>query len=186
MDDMNREAWLQAAGAELSTYLKQVTGKVVPPFHVSVGWPFTSPRKRLAECWHSKASADGVNQIFISPVLDTERALISLVHELCHVYDGCENGHGKGFIDYARPAGLMEPWAASTAGDELNREISRIIEELPEYPHSIMAMTEKQTPQATRMKKLECPECGYVVRTTQKWLDVGVPSCPAGDELVLK
>lgn len=24
----------------------------------------------------------------------------------------------------------------------------------------------------------ECPECGYTVRTTQKWLDVGAPFCP--------
>jgi hypothetical protein len=25
------------------------------------------------------------------------------------------------------------------------------------------------------------PECGYQVRTTRKWLDVGVPTCPCGE-----
>lgn len=32
--------------------------------------------------------------------------------------------------------------------------------------------------QGTRLKKASCPECGYTVRVTQKWLDVGPPHCP--------
>lgn len=32
--------------------------------------------------------------------------------------------------------------------------------------------------QKTFMKKLLCPECGYMVRTTQKWIDIGLPFCP--------
>lgn len=32
--------------------------------------------------------------------------------------------------------------------------------------------------QSTRLKKCECEECGYTVRVTQKWLDVGAPHCP--------
>ena len=31
--------------------------------------------------------------------------------------------------------------------------------------------------------KVECVDCGYVIRTTRKWLDVGNPSCPEGDEM---
>ena len=32
--------------------------------------------------------------------------------------------------------------------------------------------------QSTRLKKCECQECGYTVRVTQKWLDIGAPHCP--------
>jgi hypothetical protein len=28
------------------------------------------------------------------------------------------------------------------------------------------------------MLKLVCPACGYAVRTTRTWLDVGRPLCP--------
>jgi len=32
--------------------------------------------------------------------------------------------------------------------------------------------------------KLECGECGYTVRTTRKWIDVGMPVCPCGETFV--
>lgn len=32
--------------------------------------------------------------------------------------------------------------------------------------------------QTTRLVKAACGECGYTVRVTQKWLDVGPPHCP--------
>ena len=31
--------------------------------------------------------------------------------------------------------------------------------------------------------KIECPEDGYTVRTTSKWLDIGLPTCPCGTEM---
>jgi hypothetical protein len=34
--------------------------------------------------------------------------------------------------------------------------------------------------QTTRMLKLACRGCGYVVRTSGKWLKTGVPSCHCG------
>lgn len=37
----------------------------------------------------------------------------------------------------------------------------------------------------SRMLKLICPNDGYTVRTTRKWLDVGSPSCPCGEVLTL-
>lgn len=32
--------------------------------------------------------------------------------------------------------------------------------------------------QTTRLKKAQCGECGYTVRLTTKWLEVGPPGCP--------
>jgi hypothetical protein len=34
--------------------------------------------------------------------------------------------------------------------------------------------------QTTRMLKLACGGCGYTVRTTEKWLKTGVPTCHCG------
>jgi hypothetical protein len=33
------------------------------------------------------------------------------------------------------------------------------------------------------MLKRACATCGYLVRTTQQWLDLGLPSCADGDPL---
>lgn len=33
--------------------------------------------------------------------------------------------------------------------------------------------------QTTRLRKACCEECGYTVRVTAKWLEVGLPHCPA-------
>lgn len=32
--------------------------------------------------------------------------------------------------------------------------------------------------QSTRLKKAECSQCGYTVRVTARWLEVGPPHCP--------
>ena len=31
------------------------------------------------------------------------------------------------------------------------------------------------------MLKAECPKCGYTIRLTKKWADLGLPSCPIED-----
>jgi hypothetical protein len=41
------------------------------------------------------------------------------------------------------------------------------------------------TPKTTRLRRLDCADgCGYTVRLSRKWLDVGLPSCPCGGLLV--
>lgn len=39
-------------------------------------------------------------------------------------------------------------------------------------------ITSAKPKQGTRLIKASCSECGYTVRVTQKWLDVGPPHCP--------
>jgi hypothetical protein len=39
--------------------------------------------------------------------------------------------------------------------------------------------------QPTRLLKLFCRACGYTVRTTTKWVAVGLPVCHCGDTLRL-
>jgi hypothetical protein len=33
------------------------------------------------------------------------------------------------------------------------------------------------------MRKVTCGHCGYTVRTTAKWLEIGMPRCPEGQEM---
>ena len=35
----------------------------------------------------------------------------------------------------------------------------------------------------TRMMKVHCRCCGYVVRTTRQWLQLGAPLCPLGTKM---
>lgn len=67
---MNREEYLQKAVQELSK-LFELQGHVVPTVQVSCSWPGGgSARKRIGECWARSASHAGINEIFISPVIE--------------------------------------------------------------------------------------------------------------------
>ncbi len=189
-----REEWLTAATEALRPMFRG-HGHEVPPVRVSCGWPSTggtSTKKRtLGQCWDKKMAADNtVPQIFISPWLSDlvgesrHGVLPTLVHELVHAVFGCEESHGKKFGKLARELGLEGRLTATTAGDDLAARLEILAKELGDYPHSRLDLlrdpkTKKQT---TRMVKCECPECGYVCRTTRTWLDKGTPLCPCGGD----
>ena len=40
--------------------------------------------------------------------------------------------------------------------------------------------------QTTRQLKAEAKCCGYIIRLTKKWSEIGMPSCPCGNEFVLE
>ena len=187
-----REAWLIAAAEELATLLEDA-GEEMVPIRVSVGWPGGRGKKGnvVGQCWASTACADGVPQIFMSPVRgesDTQHVLGTLLHEMIHAIDDCQSGHRGRFIRVARAVGFLPKFTSSNnRTDELSAQLDEIGERLGPFPHAaIDPMTpgsEEKKKQGTRMLKLEGP-CGYVVRTTQKWIDEGLPTCPHGDELV--
>lgn len=56
--------------------------------------------------------------------------------------------------------------------------------ELGEYPHSAINLLDRPTKkQTTRMIKCECEDCGYVARTSNKWIEeAGAPLCPCNSE----
>lgn len=35
----------------------------------------------------------------------------------------------------------------------------------------------------TRLLKAHCPDCGYIVRVTRRWIAEGYPICPCGSEM---
>lgn len=183
-----REEWLHNAVTELRSLFAEIDIDV-PTVRVAAGWPSargTSLKKRvLGECWKPVASADGVSQIFMNPMEDDVVKILGvLAHELIHAWDKGENGHKGPFVRAAREVGLTGPWTATSVGDELRPRLEQIAETLGEYPHSKLTPTlSGKKPQSTRMLKVQCPVCDYTVRTTQKWIDAGLPSCPDGDEM---
>lgn len=187
-----REQWLEAAVA-LMVELFEAKNYTVPPVRVACGWPSSrglSAKKRcLGECWSKDASADKVAQIFISPYLDKPMdpygVLPTLLHEVVHAVVGHEAKHGKIFGKCARAVHLEGKLTSTYAGEDLLGHCEGWMEELGGYPHakldSLKRPTKKQT---TRMVKCECAECGYVARTSKKWLDeVGAPWCPKHGEM---
>jgi hypothetical protein len=190
--DQTREAWLRKAVLDLSAILTEV-GEEVPPIHVSVGWPGGRGKKAttVGQCWSRSSSADQVNQIFMSPVRgedETRDVLGTLLHEMIHAVDDCESGHRGNFARIARSVGfLTKLTSADNRTDELNERLDAVVERLGGFPHAAMVGgargSEEKPKQTTRMIKLEAPCCGYVVRTSQKWIDEGLPSCPCGNEL---
>lgn len=93
-----REQWLQQAILTLTPLFKE-KGYAVPKCHVSCGFASTDVKRgHIGQCWSTKASSDKVNQIFISPALsDSVQVLDTLMHELIHAVDDCENKHGPVF-----------------------------------------------------------------------------------------
>lgn len=179
-----REAWLQSLVAELRP---RYEGELPETVHVSVGFTSKGKRsKRIGECWRGECSADKAPQIFIHPALgDPVEVAETVVHELIHACRP-DAKHGAGFRSVALRLGLTGRMTATVAGRELTTELQQLVERLGPYPHpQLVSGTSSAGPkQSTRMRKIECPTCGYTARTSQKWLDVGLPSCPEGDEMV--
>jgi hypothetical protein len=184
-----REQWLNAA-VELfrPLFINHPQGDIPRNLRVSCRWPskraFAKTNRRIGECWDSAASADDTHKIFISPYLwYGPRVLDVLAHELVHTCVGVKAGHKKPFIALAKAIGLKGKMTATAAGPSLKAFCITMAGALGDYPHKMLdkQMINGEKKQGTRMLKLEC-SCGYVVRTTQKWIDVGLPTCCCGKQ----
>lgn len=185
-----REGWLVSAINALGAGIFADAAITLPAVRVSVGWPGGRGKKNtvIGQCWNTSAAADGVAQLFISPVLDdAARVLDVLIHEMIHAVDDCQNGHKGPFAKMAKRVGLTGKMTATVASPELAERLASLAEELGAYPHAALTnggSTSGPKKQGTRMLKVECPEDGYTIRTTAKWLEVGLPVCPCGTEMV--
>jgi hypothetical protein len=189
----NREDWLGQAAQLLAEGV--LSEQNIPPLRISVGWPGGSDSDRWTrgECWMRAASEDGVNQIFVSPVHgedDTANVLACVAHEMIHSIDDCESGHRGAFIRVARSIGFRAPFTGhETRTEALEMRLLDIVDQIGPFPNSAMLIAGRDIglvadaspkKQATRMIKVLCSACDYTIRTTRKWLDVGLPTCPCG------
>jgi hypothetical protein len=195
MKHPNREAWLEAA-VELMTPLFQKHGYKVPKVRVACGWPsrggLAAKKRTIGQCWDKSAAKDKVNQIFISPWLDAEVSdpcgvLPVLIHEVIHAVVGIKEKHNKVFGKCAREMGLEGKLTCTVASEGLISRCKVWEKQLGDYPHSQLDSTKSPVKkQSTRLMKCECGECGYVCRTTKKWIvDVGAPHCPKHGEMTV-
>ena len=211
-ENITREEWLHKAIDALRPKFEAIGFPIPEKIHVSVGFGYGAKResgKILGQCWATRASDDNVNHIFISPEMnDSARVLDVLVHELVHAADDCKNGHTGDFAKAAKALGLTGKMTATVASPELAEEMKALAESLGAYSHAVLFPAGKPLPpqapepgaapspevpkihsgpkkQGTRMLKLVAPCCGYTVRTTAKWLEVGMPSCPHGEKMQL-
>jgi len=183
IENITREQWLNLALDQLRILFERKANATIPhDARVSIGFPKGgSARKSIGECWPRIRSRDGINEIFISPVVaEPLRMLDILAHEAVHAVDDCASGHGKAFKRTATAIGLTGKMTATVAGEELKAELQAILATLPPLTHGALDLSGRKK-QPTRLLKLECDGCGMIVRTTSKWLDtVGLPSCACG------
>lgn len=179
---INREEWLTEATDLLRPMFKRAGFTIPEKVYVSVGWPSTGGTRKknmtIGQAWSPDNSADKTGHIFISPVLgDSIKVLETHVHELGHLAVGLKHGHKGPFVRFCKKIGLEGKPTATSAGDALKEQLSVLIDALGDYPHGALAPGERKV-QGTRLLKVLCPDCGYVVRVTRKWLDEGYPVCP--------
>jgi hypothetical protein len=185
----NREDWLSAAVSELRPFFEVIGSKLPANVRVSCGFPSNAKRSgAIGECWADTASADQTFEVLISPVLDDPlRVFDVLVHELCHSTAGAMN-HGVNFQSVAKQMHLVpsvgaKGWKATGRADPFIPTFGAIVDSLGPYPHAALTMNTTKT-QATRMLKAVCPSCGYTVRLSAKWANLGLPSCPVDSDVL--
>ena len=183
-----REGWLDDAVMRLRPAFTRAGVALPDAVKVSVGFPSkhsTGARLvALGQCWDASASADGVAQVFISPLLDEPVTVLGvLVHELVHAAIGCEHGHKAPFKRAAVAMGLEGKMTATVAGPALTVTLTALAAALGEFPHAKLTPGAADKKQTTRMLRVRCEPCDYLCRLTRKMLDsLGAPFCPGCQE----
>lgn len=174
-----REEWLMRAVVHLEPIFQR-GGYQVPKVKVSIGFPSTGSKGRhLGQCWGSKASEDGINQIFIAPnQSDPVEVLDTLTHELVHAVDDCKSGHGEGFKKIATDVGLIGPMRSAGAGQHLKQDLMRIAQALGHFPHARLLIARGASRAGIKRPGAKCAKCGYEVVMLKKHLPLGPPICP--------
>ena len=174
-----RELWLQNAVDLVSPIFKN-KGYTIPKVEVSCGFPSTGNKsKHVGQCWGKSSTKDGVNQVFISPVLDEPvQVLDTLVHELVHAVDDCLHHHGPEFKKIATDVGLQGLMREASAGPWLQEQLTSIAKQLGKYPHSKINLAHSSSKKTGPRPRAKCKKCGYEVTPLKKWLYMGPPLCP--------
>lgn len=186
----NRESWLHALTDLLRPRFADLGFPIPSNLRISIGFTSRGRRgKAVAEVWHETASRDGHYEIFIGPGAESPLDVAkSLCHELAHAAAGLDCGHKGDFVVIMRAFGFQAPFKSSRAKpapafEALFTELFLILGPFPHGTLNADAATSGPRKQGTRLVKCACAAngCGYTVRTTAKWLEVGAPICPVPD-----
>jgi hypothetical protein len=179
--DPNREAWLNVVMDGMKPWFATAGSPLPENIRISCGFP-VGHKKAIGQCFLDEASEDKHFEIFIHPgQAEPERVAGILCHELTHVAVGFKAKHGLPFKRVATKLGLEGKMTSTTEGELFLRNIAPVIRQAGKYPHAALTgsvMSTGPKKQGTRMIKCQCPECEYTVRTSGKWIEVAVPTCP--------
>lgn len=189
-----REQWLESAAKAIlakyrdvfETHFGDVGVEHLRHLKVSTGFPSQQGlSKRIGECWKSAAAEDELtHHVFISPRLtDIVEVVQVLAHEMVHAADDGEHDHKGPFVKAIREMGLEGKPTATVAGAAFAEWARGLDAKIGTYPHVGLVPVMGEKKQGTRMLKLEADCCGYTVRTTKKWIEIGLPSCPCGNPM---
>jgi hypothetical protein len=185
--DGTREGWMMEAVRRIAAWMPANVADptiVYPRIRISTGWPKgRGMGKARGQCWGPSMVADAVPAIFVSPAEDEPVTILGIIaHEMVHAAG--HYSHRGSFVRVAGQLGFTAPFTDSSYRDPvLEARLVGLAEQLGPIDHGRVNATSRAKVQGTRMLKLSCPEDGYTVRTTQKWLDVGLPTCPDGHEM---
>ena len=189
-----REAWLNDVAHRMAPIFQQLAAPLPARLRIAIGFTSGGRRsKRIGECWDNQCSEDRYFEIFIRPDLGESKDLMAmqvaeiLGHELVHAAVGIAAGHGKEFRRVAKGIGLVGQMVATTAGPEFEKAMQPILQAAGPLSHGRLHLTAGASSHSSRRKKqysrqikCACINCGYVVHTTRKWLELaGAPLSPA-------
>lgn len=161
------------------------------PYNVRVAVGFTSKGFKgnaIGECWSDTASDDGHFEIFIKPTInDAARICDVLTHELIHAAIGLDKGHNAHFKRVATDLGLTGKATSTVAGPDWYVWALPILDALGHLPYAAITggISSGRKKQKTNLVKVECPDCGWLARVTNKHIEphdhliCPVPSCGA-------
>jgi len=187
---LTSEEWLRELVLRLHTEVLApvVESATLPAYRIARGFPGGgSARKRIGECWSSVCSADGVTEMFISPLLDEPMRVAGVTaHEMVHMLVGVEHGHKAPFARVAKAIGLEGKMTATTEGEAFKAAVAPILDDMPAYPAAAMSLAGRKV-KKTYLLKVTCETEGcedIKFRMTQKQVDIcengphGVVLCP--------
>lgn len=186
--DKSRETWLRQAVDAFRPHFEEYGHPLPDDLYVSVGFPVGKrggTSMAIGQCHYT--TRDGRPTVFISPVLDDPaRVLDVLLHECIHAALPVGTGHRGRFPRLMGEWGLEGKPTATVAGPLLREAMKALARELGPYRHSKLTYERARgRKQSTRMLKVTCDECGYIARTTSKWLEsVGAPICPCNGQVM--
>lgn len=176
---IDRQMWCEKAVGNFRLHFAENWWTIPDNVRISVGIPKHSGHvKAIGQCWPMEASGDGFYELFTSPEQGNEMMhLETIAHELVHATVGTKAGHRGPFKACAEAIGFIAPMTSTPAGPKMQKVCQNIINSIGYYPAGALDINQRKK-KATYLIKCECPNCGYTVRTTEKWLALGDPICP--------
>lgn len=148
-------------------------------------WQASAPKKGESNLHEINMSAEHLRDHHMGELL---------LHELAHaendhqgIRDCAGRRHNKKFKVMAERLGLtVEKGSLGFAYTDLGQPAKDFLDGIKFrkeiFELSRVGESAKAGKPGSRLLKVECA-CGYTCRITQKWLDIGLPTCPCGEEM---